>query len=184
MKPSLKQVFDSIDCGFMYPDFYTAMAKRLPSGSRIVEVGSYKGKSLVFLLMQAQRYEKKFEIIGIDSFAGVREFPDNDLVGEFYEKMNPVLDRITFIEGESTAVAKRFQNKSCDLVFIDANHLYEHVIRDIHAWLPKVKKGGIISGHDYSSTYCGVIEAVSEVFGNAINKDYLHEYCWMYENNT
>ena len=35
------------------------------------------------------------------------------------------------------------------MVYIDGDHRKEPVLADINAWLPKVKKGGIIGGHDY-----------------------------------
>lgn len=58
-----------------------------------------------------------------------------------------------------------------DLVFIDANHEYLNVKKDILAWLPKVKKGGILAGHDYDPTvpmFSGVQYAVDEIFGKRI----------------
>jgi hypothetical protein len=48
-------------------------------------------------------------------------------------------------------------------VYIDANHTHEEVKKDIQAWLPKIKKGGIISGHDYGG-WEGVTQAVNEAF--------------------
>ncbi len=56
-----------------------------------------------------------------------------------------------------------------DLVFIDANHEYSYVKRDILAWLPKVRSGGILAGHDYAPDipmFSGVKQAVDEIFGN------------------
>jgi hypothetical protein len=58
-----------------------------------------------------------------------------------------------------------------DLVFIDANHEYMHVKRDILAWLPKVRPGGLLAGHDYAPEipmFSGVKHAVDEIFGNKV----------------
>lgn len=58
-----------------------------------------------------------------------------------------------------------------DLVFIDANHEYLEVKRDILAWLPKVRCGGVLAGHDYDQNipmFSGVKHAVDEVFGRDI----------------
>jgi hypothetical protein len=55
-----------------------------------------------------------------------------------------------------------------DLVYIDASHFYEDAKEDITIWLPKVKEGGFISGHDYGShrkSHRGVTFAVDEVLG-------------------
>jgi len=61
---------------------------------------------------------------------------------------------------------KKYVNeKYFDLVFIDAEHDYESVKRDILTWEPLVKKGGIMCGHDYASREKEVIKAVDEIYG-------------------
>ena len=57
------------------------------------------------------------------------------------------------------------ENKSQDFVFIDANHNYDDVLNDIGWWLPKIKRGGLICGHDYGGAYRGVAKAVDKSFG-------------------
>ena len=53
-----------------------------------------------------------------------------------------------------------------DMVYIDAVHTFEHMDADIGFWLPKVRKGGIIGGHDYGGKrWTGVKEAVDKWFG-------------------
>ncbi len=53
-----------------------------------------------------------------------------------------------------------------DMVYIDARHTYDHVKADIGYWLPKVREGGLIGGHDYGSRrWVGVKKAVDEWFG-------------------
>ena len=75
----------------------------------------------------------------------------------------------------STVGACRFEDKSLDFVYIDANHSYSYVKEDILAWLPKVKKGGIIGGHDldWKDTEFGnkyaVLKAVREIFDDKFN---------------
>lgn len=49
----------------------------------------------------------------------------------------------------STIAARRFEDKSLDFVYIDADHRGHGVMEDIYNWLPKVKTGGVIAGHDY-----------------------------------
>lgn len=70
----------------------------------------------------------------------------------------------------SVAAAKEVADRSLDFVFIDANHAYEYVLADIEAWLPKVKRGGLITGHDYgvkgATGKFGVKAAVQKVFGD------------------
>ena len=58
-----------------------------------------------------------------------------------------------------------FPDEYFDMVFIDAVHTFEEVSADIGYWLPKVREGGIISGHDYGGRKPGVKEAVDKWFG-------------------
>ena len=50
---------------------------------------------------------------------------------------------------ESVEAARRVTDGSQDFVFIDGEHTYEEVRRDIMSWWPKVRIGGILCGHDY-----------------------------------
>jgi hypothetical protein len=80
--------------------------------------------------------------------------------------------RITKLKMPSVVAARRIPDKSLDCVFIDADHSYLAVVADIDAWLPKVRPGGILSGHDYNNTakygnrFKGVDRAVDERFGD------------------
>jgi len=53
------------------------------------------------------------------------------------------------IKKYSMDAVKDFSDRSLDFVYIDANHDVQHVINDVTEWSKKIKKGGIISGHDY-----------------------------------
>ena len=68
----------------------------------------------------------------------------------------------------SLEAVELFEDGELDLVFIDADHSYEGCIADIRAWMPKIKKGGYISGHDYENNEgdfkFGVTRAVNEMF--------------------
>lgn len=77
--------------------------------------------------------------------------------------------RVSIEKGFSVDVASRFPDKSVDFIYLDADHSEESVYRDLVAWYPKLRSGGLLSGHDYinntpwAPTYIrfGVIEAVS-----------------------
>jgi len=77
-------------------------------------------------------------------------------------------DEVHIIRLESVRAAALFEPESLDLVFIDADHIYEEVKQDIGAWLPIVKPGGILSGDDYG-VYPGVKKAVDECFGKVLH---------------
>lgn len=56
--------------------------------------------------------------------------------------------RAELLMSESVEAAKEFENGSLDFAYIDANHGLHGIAADIHAWWPKVKPGGLFSGHD------------------------------------
>ena len=72
--------------------------------------------------------------------------------------------KTTFLRLPSLEAAPRVADRSLDLVFIDAIHLYEDVLADVAAWLPKLKDTGTLAGDDYSPAFRGVIDAVNELF--------------------
>lgn len=77
-------------------------------------------------------------------------------------------DRAKIIRDDSQRAATGIADGSLDFVFIDADHSYEGCKGDIEAWLPKIRKGGFISGHDYENPdfpAWGVKKAVEEKFG-------------------
>lgn len=76
-------------------------------------------------------------------------------------------DRARFLRMTSAEAASHIPPGSLDFVFIDADHSYEGCRADILAWLPKVRQGGWICGHDYENTEFprfGVKRAVDELF--------------------
>jgi uncharacterized Rossmann fold enzyme len=74
--------------------------------------------------------------------------------------------RAKVIRKSSLEASSHFADQSLDFVFLDADHSYESVKKDIEAWLPKIKSGGWISGHDYDNIAWptwGVKKAVDEL---------------------
>lgn len=55
----------------------------------------------------------------------------------------------TLIRKRSFEALSDFPNNSLDFVYIDGNHMYGYTAMDLMAWTSKVKKGGVIAGHDY-----------------------------------
>lgn len=52
-------------------------------------------------------------------------------------------------KGLSVEVAKEFQDGSLDMVYIDGDHSEAAMRADMESWVPKVKKGGLVTGHDW-----------------------------------
>lgn len=159
----------------------------------VVEVGSWLGRSSAFMCVEAINKNIKIKFDCVDTWNGdgsdLHNFIINSntksLYERFVENMKPVEGNYTPIKLPSLEAAKTYADESLDFVFIDADHSYEMVKADIIAWLPKVKKGGILAGHDYEGV--GVSTAVNEIIGeNKIRKIY-HDpvkpesiICWIY----
>lgn len=52
--------------------------------------------------------------------------------------------------------------ENLDFIYIDGNHSFKSVTEDINNYFPLVKKGGIIGGHDFSTGWMGVVDAVKK----------------------
>ena len=82
---------------------------------------------------------------------------------EFKENIKPFSDFLTVIPSLSENAVECFEDEELSFIFIDASHHYEDVKKDIQLWLPKLKKNGIIAGHDYfTHVHPGVKQAVDE----------------------
>ena len=73
---------------------------------------------------------------------------------------------IEIIRTSSCKAAKGIPDKHLDFVYIDGCHQYEYVYSDIAAWFPKLKVGGVLSGHDYGIKWGSVNEAVNDYFSS------------------
>ena len=71
-------------------------------------------------------------------------------------------DKSVIIRGKSEDVHDQIPDNSVSVIFIDADHRYETVKKDIQNYYPKLIKGGIMSFHDYMNAGYGVTEAVQE----------------------
>jgi len=70
---------------------------------------------------------------------------------------------VTLIKETSVKASTMFKDECFDFVFIDGSHLFDHVMTDIILWSKKVRRRGIVAGHDYCHfTDSGVVEAVNK----------------------
>lgn len=132
------------------------------------EVGVYKGEFAKEILL---RY--KGNLLCVDRWGGdVVGLGPQDWSSIFEEFLSNCVGfgRTRTMIGPSVDMAKQLDDRSLDFVYIDADHQYEAVKSDIEAWFPKVRVGGIISGHDYlrdgyePDPQQGVNRAVNEFF--------------------
>jgi len=79
-----------------------------------------------------------------------------------HRRLKPFEDRICFIERSSDDAVFVIPDDSLDFVYVDGNHSYEFVKRDIELYFPKLVDGGVLGGHDFSGDCPGVCRAVLE----------------------
>jgi len=150
-----------------------------------VEVGTWRGRSAAIMTVAIINSGKNIKFDCVDTWRGSQDEPEhlNDpsviydtLYEEFLKNMSKVEGHFNPIRLDSIQAAGLYEDQSLDFVFIDAQHDYESVKKDILAWMPKVRPGGIIAGHDYNHTgdYC-VGKAVRELFSQFETPS----YCWL-----
>lgn len=114
--------------------------------SRAAEVGSWLGLGSTQTLMVLAN-----ELFCIDTWQGSFGVEHH---AEIASRVSPIEEfrrnapMARMVQGDSAESAHQFHDGYFDLVFIDADHRYSLVKRDIEAWLPKVRNGGILCGHD------------------------------------
>lgn len=97
-------------------------------------------------------------LYGVDPYLKYDEYHEydsqeqmDDIYRQAKEKMgNYILDgNYILIRKKSMDAVKDFKDESLDFVYIDGNHEDEFPYMDIVEWAKKIKKGGMIAGHDY-----------------------------------
>jgi len=157
--------------GWHQPGIYELYAKMISKfdNAVFVEHGTWVGRSAICMAERIKASGKKIEFYAIDFFEDCYLTLDGKKVGEqYFENIEPFKDIINTIVGSTHEVYTQFEDESIDFLFMDADHEYEALKKDIGLWYPKIKKGGIISGHDYDpDQWDGVCIAVDEIFPDA-----------------
>ena len=139
------------------------------------EVGVFRAVSFCTLLQNCPNIKTLF---GIDSYK-----PYTDFLKEPYDgspaysisqreidciKLTAIhniqysghVEKSILFEEDSTIALQHFKNNSLNFIFLDTCMTYEQAKKDITEWEPKVKKGGLVAGHDWNSN--AVQRAVNE----------------------
>lgn len=184
----MEHYYHTIQGHFTYPKFYTDTINKLDNGAKIVEVGVWKGQSVIYAGVEIYNSGKQIKIDCVDTFEGSPEMMSEPLLAikdglynHFIENIEPLKNILTPIRLPSVRAAILYKDKTLDCVFIDAAHDFDNVLADVRAWLPKVKQGGILAGHDIGQN--NVRAAVEVIIGNNyfISKD---EDIWIHIVNS
>ena len=142
----------------------------LPPNCVMAEIGSFAGESAV----QFRQSGKVALLICVDNWLGGYSPGDEASMANMarvkeafdYRMSDPkLLGECRAIQSDSVAAAALIKDESLDMAYIDADHGYLGVRADLEAWIPKVKRGGLIAGHDWHLAHFGVVKAVIDVIG-------------------
>lgn len=170
---NLVQQIDTIEGFFTYYQTLIWFLFWQNKRGKFAEIGSYFGKSTITALLGL--YGNDYEFHAVDTFAGSGEHQERLQGTSTYDqfinnlkRFNVYDDKINVHIGESANIAQLFEDESFDIIFIDAAHDYDNVVLDIKSWSPKLKSGGLITGHDYpypndpNGGFEGLRDAVNE----------------------
>lgn len=122
-----------------------------------VELGAHAGRSTAYM---ARILTPNISFFTVDDW---KIYPYKKFIANL--KNNGITTKhVTPIIADSSEASRLFDRESVDFVFVDADHSYQGVLRDIVAWLPKMKKTGVIAGHDYHYENLDVIKAICSLF--------------------
>lgn len=165
---------------FRWRDAQEEAVATFPEGSRFLELGTFLGRSICSLADVVRLSGKAISIVGVDTGrgSGVEGPVPGDYQGPFVSAGGGTFagelhrnivncgfaDVINLVLADSLAAATLFADHSFDWVHLDARHDRANLTRDIHAWLPKVRPGGWLSGDDFDPRdWPSVVETVTEV---------------------
>jgi predicted O-methyltransferase YrrM len=159
--------------GWMTPDelnWLSCEAGKLPEHGSWLEVGTWRGRSASAVILSLP-HNAVFR--SIDSWCGTTEIdpasagtPDAALAEwtDTSQQLKRLREDVMIITQRMTSLAAAItmDDELFDTVFIDGAHDYKSAKDDILAWLPKVKPGGMICGHDRADD--GAHTALTEIF--------------------
>lgn len=182
----MQHFYHKIHGWFNFENLYHQIVPLLPEGAHVVEVGAWQGRSAAYLGVEIVNSGKLITFDIVDTWEGSLEHQNHELVQKdelyqvFLSNMKPLEGYYNPLRMTSLAAAELYADASLDFVLLDASHEYEDVLKDIRAWLPKIKQGGILAGDDYHHTWPGVVQAVKD----SLPQHLVDGVTWIYSNNA
>ena len=175
----MKQTYFNIPGWFNYSETYDMIVDQIPDNGKIVEIGSFLGRSTHYLatsLMNANKEQVK--IYCVDTFEGSSEHVSlklpKDFLYMFKENLKFFIGREMVIpvqgRSDSQQVLDKFDDGSIDYIMVDGAHEHEPVLDDIENWWPKLKPEGVMFGDDFQ------LESVSQAVRQMMTKLKTHGF--------
>jgi len=163
---------------------------------KIAEIGVYEGKTTKRILNNLEVNKIITEYWDIDPWSVVpveygswSEWPQETWDAKYLKscKLMKYFPALKLVKMPSLKAVHIFEDGYFNFIYIDGNHLYDAVVQDLTAWLPKVRSGGILAGHDYINrdgkgrrSKCEVKRAVDDTFGRN-NIQLEADSVWVYQ---
>lgn len=164
--------FNFADVQELYLLVRNHLQKDNKSNVQIADVGCWTGLSSLILALLVDKFQGK--VYSVDWFEG-SENTNLQFAGRYFNIQRIFNENIRqfdqskyiqVIPKRSLDAAQTFQDESLDVVFIDADHRYDYIKADINSWLPKLKKGGLMCGHDCEVILDKGIDKLLDVYKN------------------
>jgi hypothetical protein len=171
---------------FSGADIYRDYVRSVTAPSVAVELGAWKGRSTCFMGVEIANSRKPVTFHTVDHWLGTEgekahgTDPDVEagrLFEVFTRNIAPIAEHVNVIRSDTAEAAGQFDDETVDFLYIDAGHSRDAVLRDLRAWYPKMKVGGLIAGDDWcfeQNGERGVKSAVLEFFGMSAARLRLH----------
>lgn len=187
------RTWDQIPGFFDFEAVYDAAVAEARDGARFVEIGTLIGRSTCYLATRIRESGKGIQLFAVDTCRGSpTDSTGQEIAPSFGGSYAGILhrnilgcaleDHVVPILTDSVRASGLFRDESIDFCFIDGDHSYASVIADLAAWWPKVRPGGLITGHDYRQPapwLLDVTRAVHDFFGVEDAPHPLGPSCWM-----
>jgi hypothetical protein len=140
----------------------------IPQNTIGVEIGVFEGEFSKLIINTVQ--PSKFYMV--DLFSGSMVSGDKNgnnmktiSLDESYDRLSEEYksnDKVNVYKGKSEDFFKEIADDSLDFIYIDGDHSYEGAKTDLQNAFHKVKRGGLICGHDFTPRFQGVVDAVNQ----------------------
>jgi predicted O-methyltransferase YrrM len=169
----MKQTYFKIPGWCNYTETYDMIVDDIADDGKIVEIGSFLGRSTSYLATALYNAGKEnVKIYSVDTFQGSTEHSSlklpQDFSSVFRENLKFFIGRemVHVCQGQSDSkeILDRFADESIDYIMVDGAHEYEPVMDDIENWWPKLKPTGVMFGDDY------FLESVKQAVPMALGK--------------
>ncbi|MDE2099167.1 MAG: class I SAM-dependent methyltransferase [Patescibacteria group bacterium] len=170
--------WEEVEGWFDWQWIYDHIIESAPPNAVVVELGSFYGRSAAYFCQKAKELGREDVQLHCVDLWTTPDIPEDPSLLHLYEKtllqiygenngsILPLFEKnmedcgcsVVKVPSDTSTAASRYEDGSVYAVFVDADHRYEGVKKDLDAWIPKVT--GIIAGHDFD--WGGVQKAVFE----------------------